>query len=83
MTHDECLKNLLDLCDTERWPDDERALVQMDRDIDAFLARHGSASGGDPLTQLSTAFRGQAQGANQRTSLMLDHLERLLLRRQG
>jgi hypothetical protein len=79
MTYDECLKNLLDLCDTERWPDDERAL----RDIDAFLARHGSASGGDPLTQLSTAFRDQAQGANQRTSLMLDHLERLLLRRQG
>ena len=57
MTYDECLKNLLDLCDTERWPDDERALAQMDRDIDAFLARHGSASGGDPLTQLSTAFR--------------------------
>jgi hypothetical protein len=81
MTYDECLKNLLDLCDTERWPDDERALAQMDRDIDAFLARHGSAS--DPLTQLSTAFRDQAQGANQRTSLMLDHLERLLLRRQG
>ena len=46
MTYDECLKNLLDLCDTERWPDDERALAQMDRDIDAFLARHGSASGG-------------------------------------
>jgi hypothetical protein len=49
MTYDECLKNLLDLCDTERWPDDERALAQMDRDIDAFLARHGSASGGDPV----------------------------------
>ena len=83
MTYDECLKKLVDLCDTERWPSDERALAQMDRDIDAFLARHGSASGGDPLSQLSTGFHDQAPEANQRTSLMLDHLERLLLRRQG
>ena len=83
MTHDECLKKLLDLCDTKRWPSDERALAQLDRDIDAFLAQHGSTGSRDPLDQLTTEFRDQAPGANQRTSLMLDHLERLLLRRQG
>jgi hypothetical protein len=49
------VKNLLDLCDTERWPSDERALAQNERGIDAFLARHGSVSGGDPLTQVSPA----------------------------
>ena len=49
------VKNLLDLCDTERWPSDERALAQNERGIDAFLARDGSVSGGDPLTQVSPA----------------------------
>jgi hypothetical protein len=82
MTYDECLKNLLDLRDTERWPSDESALAQMDRHIGAFLARHGSSEG-DPLNQLSTGFRDQAQGADRRTGLMLNHLERLLLGQQG
>ena len=63
---------------------DERALGQLDRDIDAFLARYGSASSGDPLGQLTTEFRDQAQGTDdERTGLMLERLERLLLRRQG
>ena len=83
MTYDECLRRLHELRDTERWPSDESALAQLDRDINAFRARYGSASGGDPLDKLTTEFRDQAQGTDKRTSLMLDHLERLLLRRQG
>ena len=81
MTYDECLKHLHELRDTERWPSDENALAEMDRHIDAFLAHHSSED--DPLNQLSTGFRDQAQGADRRTGLMLDHLERLLLGQQG
>ena len=83
MTYDECLKRLHELRDTDRWPSDEHALAQLDRDIKAFRAQYGSATSGDPLDQLTTEFRDQAQGADERTGLMLDHLERLLLRRQG
>ena len=84
MTYDECLKHLHQLRDTERWPNDEQALAQLDRDIKAFRAQYGSASSGDPLHQLTTEFRDQAQGTDDdRTGLMLERLERLLLRRQG
>ena len=83
MTYDECLRRLHELRDTERWPSDESALAQLDRDIKAFRAQYGSASSGDPLHQLTTEFRDQAQGTDdERTSLVLDHLERLLLGQQ-